>query len=540
MDVLKTYIAADTVVDSLATRLRRETGGRVEGEIAPYNQIQQTLLGPAKAPLLLLWSSPDLQLRNFERVLSGEAVDLSTVMAEVDAFANLLRSAAGRYERIFHLTWTLPPDRGVAVGLSGLAGFGCADILARANIRLADQLADVGNIQIIDLSHLQAMFDGAMFDPRLNVLGRMRFAPDFVAFVARRLAPVLEATVRASRKLIVCDLDNTLWGGIIGDDGLEGIRIGNNNPVGEAHLKIQRELKSLKNRGILLAISSKNSEEIALDAIDNHPTMLLRREDFVARRINWDDKAANIISMLDELKLLPNSVVFLDDNPVERQRVRDAIPDILVPELPKDVAYWSGLIADLGCFETLGISAEDLKRTESYVTEAKRVSDQSLHASLGEWLKSLALKVTVQPLNTSNLKRSAQLVNKTNQFNLHTRRLGEAEFEAWCAEAGRECYTFSVADCYGDYGLTGVVTVETRGGRRVVEDFVMSCRVLGKAVEDAILAEVLSREPGLELEMVCIPTPKNAPIREFVDRIAPNGVVPPGLRCPDHIEMVRD
>lgn len=536
MSSLSLHLAADTTVDNLAGFLKRVSGAAIECSVAPYNQVAQTLMGAPQASQLLLWTTPDQQMQAFRRLLNFESVALEDIYAEVDGFAHMVRAAAAKYSNIYFISWTFPPDRPWPLGLASKPGFGAGDMLARANLRLADAFADSANLHIIDLSVLQAGFPKALHDARLNIIGRMRFTPDFLKYVAERLHPVIEASIKPSKKVIICDLDNTLWGGIVGDDGVEGLRIGGNDPVGEAHLKLQQELKALNNRGILLAISSKNSADIALEAIRTHPNMQLKESDFSAHRINWEDKAANILSLLKELNLLPSAAVFLDDNPTERSRVREAIPDLLVPELPKDVALWSGLVGAMGGFETLSLSKEDVDRAASYRSESERRDSMTLHANLDEWLHSLEIVVTARALRAMDQARAVQLLNKTNQFNLHTRRMSEGEFADWCAGEGRRCFTFSVADKYGDSGLTGLVSIEQEGGGWRVADYVMSCRVMGKGVEDAIIAEIV-RQTGAALRLEATPTAKNGPAREFAARIAPEGVVPAGFVSPAHIRV---
>ncbi|MCL4714517.1 MAG: HAD-IIIC family phosphatase [Hyphomonadaceae bacterium] len=541
MPALTLHLTADTTVDNLAGFLKRASGAAIECSVAPYNQAAQTLMGAPQASQLLLWTTPDQQLRSFRRLLNFEAVPPEDIYAEVDGFAAMVRAAAAKYANVFFMSWTFPPDRRWPLGLASKPGFGAADILARANLRLVDALADAPNVHIIDLGLLQAGFPKALHDARLNIIGRMRFTPDFLKYVAEQIHPVIEASIKPSKKIVICDLDNTLWGGVVGDDGVEGLRLGGNDPVGEAHLKLQQELKALNNRGILLAISSKNSPEIAFEAFRTHPNMLLKEADFSARRINWDDKAANILSLLEELNLLPSAAVFLDDNPTERSRIRDAIPDLLVPELPKDVALWPGLVGGLGGFETLTLSREDVDRAANYRSESERRESMTLHADLGEWLRSLDIVLTARALRGMDLARTVQLLNKTNQFNLHTRRMSESEFADWCAGEDRRCYTFSVADRFGDSGLTGLVTVEKEDGGWRVVDYVMSCRVMGKGVEDAIIAETISRTGAVgALRIGATPTAKNGPAREFVSRIAPQGVVPASFVRPEHIKVVSE
>lgn len=541
MKKISLYLAADTVVDHMAKFLAKVSNAAIECSVAPYNQIAQVLLGAPQASNLLLWTSPDIQLPSYDRLLSFEQVAIEDVIADVDRFASLLKSASSNYSSIFVAVWTPPPDKHGPLGLAMQPRTGASDVLMRANIHLSDAVREERNIHLVDMTRIQIRYHKSIYDPRLYMMGRIRFDPDFVRYASEQIGPIIMATVQASRKVIVCDLDNTLWGGILGDDGLDGIIIGGPGAVGEAHLALQRALKALKNRGILLAISSKNSAETAVMAINEHPAMVLREADFSAQRINWDDKAANIASILDELNLLPSSAVFIDDSPTERQRVREALPGILVPELPVDTASWADIVGSLGCWETLTLSVEDRTRADSYKTESERRKSRELHVNIDDWLRSLDLVVSVKGIKSEDLQRAVQLLNKTNQFNLSTRRMSETEFADWSCGANRRCYVCTVADRYGDYGLTAVATVAKEGKGWTFVDFVMSCRVMGKGVEEAIVAEIYSdlKDQG-PLTMDCIPTPKNGPAQVFASRVAPNSTILKDIAVPSYITVERD
>lgn len=231
--------------------------------------------------------------------------------------------------------------------------------------------------------------------------------------------------------MIICDLDNTLWGGVIGDDGIDNIKLGGIDPVGESFKLFQQELYRLSSRGIILAICSKNSESVALEMIEQHPDMILRKKDFSSIRINWNDKAANVVEIVKELNLGLQSVVFLDDNPSERDRIKQALPEVYVPDLPIDVTQYPVFISRLDCFETPAITLEDRKRTDWFKQEQRRESIKLNVDSLEEWLHSLEIKLTPHKLDKFLLTRAVQLMNKTNQFNMATRRFTIEEFWSW-------------------------------------------------------------------------------------------------------------
>lgn len=531
-------ISSDIVVDYLADFLNRASGGYIDCSVAPYDQVTQALLGAPVSDNLLLWTSPEKQVPSFGRALSFEKVDADAITNEVTKYATYVRKAAGSYGNIFVMNWSLPVALPWAVGLMAKNGLGPANLVARMNLQLAEALADLSNVHFLDLQGFETTFDGRSHDPRIQAMARMPYSPDFLEHVAATLAPALLALVVPARKVIFCDLDNTMWGGIVGDDGIAGLKIGGNDPVGASHLQVQKILKGFNNRGILLALSSKNTESVAVDAIENHPNMILRMDDFSAKGINWQDKAANISAMLKELNLLPSAAVFLDDNVSERERVKGALPDVLVPDLPVDVAYWPQIIAGLTCFETLTISDEDLQRSQSYRTEKMRREDQEVSVDLGDWLNSLELAVEYAPVDRKNLARTVQLLNKTNQFNTQTRRFTEEAFWAWSQETDNHAFTYTVSDKYGTSGLTGVASLHKVDGAWEVADFVLSCRVMGKGVEDAIIAHAKSTVPGEALvQFNFTETPKNLPARSFVERITKDGVVPTDFDAPSHIDL---
>jgi FkbH-like protein len=322
----------------------------------------------------------------------------------------------------------------------------------------------------------------------------------------------------SSRKLLVVDLDNTLWGGVVGDLGWENLRLGGHDYVGEAFLDFQRAIKALRNRGILLAIASKNEESVALEALAKHPEMLLRAEDFVARRINWNDKAANIAELAEELNLGLQSVVFIDDNPLERARVREALPEVLVPEWPDDKTLYASTLGELSCFDSAHVTAEDASRHAMYATEAERKRSRAGVSSAEDWMLSSGTVVKIEEFSDANRERIVQLLNKTNQMNLTTRRLSSRELQDWLQSDNRKLWAFRVSDRFGDSGLTGILSLETKPGFAQIVDFVLSCRVMGRNVERVMVACAVQygAASGLEeLRAHYLPTPKNKPCLSF-------------------------
>ena len=530
-------IVSDSVVDYLGEYIRRNSNADIKCEIGAYNQVSQILLSKAKTQSIFLWTSPDIQLPSFGKLLSFESVELDDIYKEVEQFSRQIKNACREYEQVFMLSWIIPDEYSLPLVLATKSKEGASDILSRVNIYLSELLEENNNFHLIDQHLLSSRFTDSIHDPRLYAMARIRYSLDYIKFISKEITPIIKASIVSSRKIIICDLDNTLWSGIVGDDGLGGIKIGGNNPLGEAHLQLQKILKSFRNRGILLAISSKNNSDLALEAIEKHPNMLLKKEDFVSKKINWEDKASNIAEILKDLNLLPNSAVFLDDNPTERQRVRNAIPEILVPELTNDVSEWAGILKSLDCFETLKTTNEDKVRAKIYLEDNNRKDSLELYETIDDWLKSLNIILKVEKLNKLNIQRTTQLLNKTNQFNLSTRRMSEKELSKWAEDPKRLCLTFSVSDRYGDSGLTSFVSIEKNKSQVNIVDFVMSCRVMGKSIEYAILSEVIKSNKNLEIYMNPLPSERNLPIQEFCKKVSNNGFVSKKISCPQYIEI---
>lgn len=494
---------------------------------APFGQVFPALLDAQAAvwspppDVALVWARPERVLPTFARLLEGEPVEPAGIAAEVDALAGAILAAAARV-RVTTLvaTFALPADeRGLgAADWSSPNGVGAT--LARANLRLAERLAGAPGVLLLDAARWLASAGGGAVDPKYWFLGKIPYALRVFDEAALDIRSAVAATLGLTRKLLVLDLDHTLWGGIIGDDGWQNLDLGGTSPVGEAHLAFQRAIKALQRRGVALALCSKNDERVALEALERHPEMVLRPGDFAAWRINWRDKAENLRELLDELNLTTRAAVFIDDSPAERARVREAWPDVLVPEWPEDPAQYAAALRRLRCFDVVRVTDEDRARTAGYVAERRRRETRAQAATLSDWLAGLELTVTQTELNDADLLRAAQLLNKTNQFNLTTRRLSEAALRAWAQTQSRRVLTYRVRDRFGDYGLTGLAALEFSAGVATIIDFVLSCRVMGRGVEHTImerLCEVACAAGCRTIVGRRIPTEKNGPCAEFLD-----------------------
>lgn len=393
----------------------------------------------------------------------------------------------------------------------------------KLNYLLMQGCQEVKNVYIIDLDALQAARGREKFsDAKLYYIAKIPISVDMLPDVAKQVVDLVQALRGAVKKCVVLDLDNTLWGGVIGDDGLSGIQIGELG-TGHAFSDFQAWLKELKNRGILLAVCSKNNEAAAKEPFEKHPEMVLRLEDFSVFVANWEDKASNIRAIQKTLNIGMDSMVFLDDNPFERELVRSMIPQITVPELPEDPAMYLSYLRGLGLFETASYSAEDSNRTQQYREQAARTAFEASFQSYDAYLESLDMKAVAAPFDAFHYPRIAQLTQRSNQFNLRTVRYTEAQIEALAQDEGHICLYFMLKDKFGDHGLISVVILDKQAeGSLFISEWLMSCRVLKRGMEEFIVNTILRTAAEQGFRRVVgeyLPTPKNAMVKDLYEKL---------------------
>jgi FkbH-like protein len=515
---VRALVLADFNAANFAAHLAGDTG---EPQVAVTVGAIGDLGGdPDQHDVAIVWMRAQAMSPAFAALVDRGVVVLSDVMRDVDAFVARIERLRDRCSRVVVMTGGVPRLSAAFGALAMKEGVGLANVVMRMNLRLAERVDDLPGVVLLDAS---AWMDAEPTpeEAKLWYAAKIPFRNDVFRRAARQVKSLLRASRGQVRKFILLDLDDTLWGGLVGEVGWRGLRLGGHDPTGEAYVDFQRTLLALSHRGLLLGVVSKNDQAVALEALASHPEMVLRVPQLSGWRINWDDKAANIVALAEELNVGLEAVVFIDDSAAERVRVREALPAVFVPEWPASPMRYVDALLGLDCFDTVALTEEDRTRSALYAAERARVADRGVAESVGEWLERLELRVEVEEFNDRNGPRAVQLLNKTNQMNLSTRRLEAAELAAWLGAGRRRLWTVRVRDRFGDAGLTGLASLEIEGTRAVLVDFVLSCRVFGRRVEEAMLhvvTESALESGAAEFVATLTPTGKNAPCLRFLER----------------------
>lgn len=410
--------------------------------------------------------------------------------AYIDSIRGALKSASG----CTVILQTIPQVQDSLFGnLERLVPGTLQWLIDQYNLELRSRILGSSDL-LLDTAALTEIVGVAQWhDPGQWMLGKFPFAHACVPLYADWVGRLIGAARGKARKCLVLDLDNTLWGGVIGDDGLAGLVLGNGSPLGEAHLRVQQVALALRERGIILAVSSKNDETIARSPFRSHPEMLLKESHIAVFQANWQDKASNLKAIADTLSIGLDSLVLLDDNPVERAQVREALPEVAVPELPDDPSLYAQTLLAAGYFEATAFTADDRQRAEQYQSNAARARVLGSATDLSAHLRSLQMRAICSPFDSLGRSRITQLINKTNQFNLTTRRYTETEVTAFEKSQSALTLQMRLTDRFGDNGMIAVVICNPVGPDWVIDTWLMSCRVLNRCVEQATLNYVVSR-----------------------------------------------
>jgi FkbH-like protein len=491
-----------------------------------YGRALEEALSPNSAIRL---TQPDGVLLAFDY----RDLHLDTAVADGDAAAARVEAAFSHIATIAEnlrpalkgpllLQTLVPPLEPLFGSLDAVESGSTRSMVAALNVRLAGWIAQ-GNDVLVDAAALaNAVGLQNWCNPAQWHAAKLPFDQDMVPLYADLVCRTIAAIRGKSRKCLVLDLDNTLWGGVIGDDGVEGITLGQGSADGEAYLAIQRMALEYRSRGIVLAVCSKNDDAVARQPFREHPDMLLREEHIAVFQANWNDKASNLRAIAEELNIGIDSLVFLDDNPFEREQVRRELPLVAVPELPQEPALYPRVLSWAGYFEAVAISAEDRKRADFYQANATRAAALASSSDMEAYLRSLDMSCTIRPFDGIGRARIAQLINKSNQFNLTTRRCTESEVAAM--ETAPDKFTIQVrlADKFGDNGMISVVVFDKSAEAWTNDIWLMSCRVLGRRVEDAVLAHVCAAakaEGAKRLIGRYLPTAKNRMVAEHYGKL---------------------
>lgn len=552
-------LLATFTVDGLRPYLEVEAARRgfaAEVYVAPFDSVKQELLDPGRG---CVGHRPDVVfiLHRLAEVCPPLANDflaldaaqrerlLESTVAELVSSLTAFRQHSPATVVVGNFARALYPPLGL---YEVAAPDSQTEAIHDLNRRLLKAIGAVAGVHVLDFDKLCADVGYRnSHDDKMWHLGRAPLAAPLLPALARTQALFIQAIQGPPRKCLVLDLDDTLWGGVIGESGVAGIKLGSTYP-GNVYREFQQAVLELHRRGILLAINSKNNPGDVDEVFATHPDMVLRKEHFASIRVNWRDKPANMVEIARELNIGVDSLVFFDDNPVERALVRQTLPDVLTLEVPSDPVHYVKILKESGAFERLSLTDEDRRRGLMYQEEVARRQLLETSASLGEFLKSLQVAVSIRAVDHFSFPRVLDLLHKTNQFTLTTRRHSSAQLTAMIEDPQSGVFSLRAGDRFGDNGIVGVAIVRAREDTAHVDSFLMSCRVIGRDIETALLVHLVdwARRRGLRvMEGQFIPTAKNAPAADFYARhgFAPvdgTGVwtldlaeVP--FRWPDHI-----
>ena len=503
-------------------------GLRIDPYFAPFGQIEQAILDDGGA---LYAAGPELAILAIRIEDTTPSLCDGFVGLPPAAARRLIDEHAARLEACVRalrqrsaarvLVWNQPPVRRLAAGLADpRLELAQTEVIAELNAEIARRLRAISDVYVFDAHRVATeLGTAAFYDIKLAHLARMPFTPRAQAALAAQLARLAAALWRAPCKVLVLDLDNTLWGGVLGEDGLSGIALGDDYP-GSAFAAFQRVVASYRDRGILLALASKNNEADVAEAFAQHPGLVLRLDDFVARQIHWNDKAGSLRAIAAELNLGLDALAFFDDNPVERAWVRQQLPEVTVIDVPASPLGFGDALDTSGAFDLVALTREDHERTRLYQSDQARQRLADATGSVDDFLRALGMRISIGAVAPDTLPRVVQLLAKTNQFNTTTRRHGQADLEAMIAH-GAIALWMRIEDRFGDNGLVGVaiaVPEPDADDAFRMDSFLMSCRVLGRRAEHALLGAVARRARATGARALIgefIPTRKNAPAAGF-------------------------
>ena len=392
--------------------------------------------------------------------------------------------------------------------------------IAKFNQNLIDEFVNNNSVYIFDFNSFVNFYgEQNIFDIKQFLSGDIKISLNYIPKLADQLMGYFYATLGLSKRCIVLDLDNTLWGGIIGEDGFDGIKLGD-NAQGNSYVEFQKTLLALHQRGILLAINSKNNLDDAMEVITKHPNMILKKEHFASMKINWNNKVSNMIDISKELNFGLDYLVFFDDDPINRELMKSSLPEVLTIELPKDSSEYSTILKNMKEFDVLKITKEDSHRGQMYFEQKQRHELENTIINLDEFLKQLKLKVKIKSVDKFSIPRISQLTLKTNQFNLTTKRYQEEDIKNLVENNKMEIIYAQVEDRFGDNGITSMYILDKTNPKEwYLDTFLLSCRIMGRQIEKCLMQHIISKAKINNVKKIkadYLPTKKNKPIEAFL------------------------
>jgi len=487
--------------------------------VAPYNQYAQEILNPqsqlyaSNPDILFVLLDPEISLDGSHS--SDKRKELSEVRyEEIKGLLDEIKKHTNSKIVVNSLLLSVSSPFGI---LKFKEEFSADDAITSINKKLIEATKQDSQIFIFDTNTFRAKEGIARFvDKKMHYLADMRISPESLVSLAKEYMSYIYPLMSMTKKCLVLDLDNTLWGGILGEDGIEYIKLGPEKQ-GKPFLDFQRKILLLFERGVILAINSKNNFEEVVKVLREHPYMALKEDNFACIKANWNDKATNIKEIAKELNIGTDSMVFIDDDKTNRELVKTICPDVLVVDLPPDPVEYCDVIDSLSVFNTFSITEDDKNRGKMYISHKKRAELESASSDINSFIKQLNIKLTINKADKFSIPRIAQLTQKTNQFNLTTRRYTEEEIKEFC-DLGYIIYYIQIEDRFGDYGITGVSIVKT-DEEWSIDTFLLSCRVLGKKIEFNFMDEIVNNAKKNGVKKITaefIQTEKNIPAKSFL------------------------
>jgi len=524
LKVVKVAIVGDSATQLFVQAIKGygyEVGINFEIFEADYNQIERQIfdmssdLYQSKPEFVIIFHSTQKLIKSFYKLSNQEKLKFSDNQIEkVANFYNIITS--NQPCKIIYFNFPEINDN-VFGNYSNKTDISFIYQLRKINYKLMNLSQELKNLFINDLCILHSQYGhNVLFDPKVYITTDIVSSIDFLPLLSKNTVDIIQAVLGKFKKCLILDLDNTLWGGIIGDDGIENIEIGDLG-IGKAFIELQLWAKQLKQRGIMLAVCSKNDEHIAKEPFEKHPDMVLRLDDIAIFVANWENKVDNIKYIQSVLNIGFDSMVFLDDDPFERNMVQSQIPQITVPELPEDPAEYLNYLRTLNLFETSSYTEKDEQRTQQYQEEAKRHVAQKTFTNENDFLATLEMVSTVKPFDKFNIPRVAQLTQRSNQFNLRTIRYTEEEIQQITTSKDYYTFSFTLQDKFGDNGLISIIILKKQNEALFIDTWIMSCRVLKRGMENFVLNEIakLAKQDGYkELIGEYIPTAKNGLVKD--------------------------